>query len=84
MTDRVRRQVKWLIGELLQEASEGTVITLMVCGRNTVKVYMNSKEMAVLSEHVSGFNWCMERPEVARHFECCKAAARRERDEERR
>ena len=86
MTNRVRRQVEWMVGELLREASEGTVISVM-CRRNTVRVFLNSEEIASLSEDTACFGSAMSREQVERLYDihrCCpKVRSRRARDEER-
>jgi len=81
MTDKVRRQTKWIVDELLREAPEDTVISVM-CRKNTVRVFLNSEEVASLSEHSVYFGSILSKEQVEKVYDihrCCPKLRWRER-----
>jgi len=70
MTNKVRKQVKWVIDKSLLWTIENTIILLIYeKKKNEAKIYLNGKKIATISEEVSSFGWPLTKEEIEELYE---------------
>jgi len=65
MTDKVKKQVEWVISKLLSRANGDAVILLVYeKEENEARIYQNGEKVATISEEASGFSWPLTKEEI--------------------
>ena len=58
MTDKVKKQVEWVVNKLLSQANESIVLCVIYNKtKNEAKIYLDGEKVATISEEVSKFGW---------------------------
>ena len=70
MTDKVKKQVEWVVSKLLSQASESFIMSIRYeKGKNEARIYLDGKKMATISEEVSTFGWPLIKEEIEELYE---------------
>ena len=68
ITDKMKRQVEWLVGELLKNAE--CAMIHVVLSREKVDVYLNSEKIASIGENSAIFNFPLTDEQIASLYRC--------------
>jgi len=70
MTDKVKKQVEWVVDKLLSWTIENTIILVVYeKKKKEAKIYLNSEKVATISEEVSSFGWPLTKEEIEKLYE---------------
>ena len=70
MTDKVKKQVEWVISKLLLQANGDAVILLVYeKEENEARIYQNGEKVATISEEASSFGWPLTKEEIEKLYE---------------
>ena len=73
MNDRIKKQVEWLINDLLSRASQSTLISVVYDDDKgeEARVYLNGERIATISEKASCFRWPLTDEQMAGLYKAC-------------
>lgn len=67
MTNRIQKQIRWLVGEFLNNATTSIVIHIVYDKvKNVAKVYLNGEKVATIGERTSIFGWPLTGEQIVR------------------
>jgi len=72
MNDKIKRQIEWLISDLLSQMSQdASVVITYETNKGEAKVYLNGYKIATISEQVSCFDWALTERAIAGPYKAC-------------
>lgn len=70
MTNKVKKQVEWVVSKLLSQTSESFIMSIRYeKGKDEARIYLDGKKMATISEEVSSFGWSLTKEEIEKLYE---------------
>ena len=73
MSDKVREQIKWLVGELLRNTSGNVVMHIVYDERKKeAQVYQGGEKVAIISDEASSFTFPLTDKQIAELYEITK------------
>jgi len=73
MTDKVKKQVEWVVNKLLSQANESIVLCVIYVKRkNEARIYLDGEKVATISEEASSFGWPLTKEEIEELYETSK------------
>jgi len=65
MTDKVKKQVEWVVNKLLSQANESIVLCVIYNKtKNEAKIYLDGEKVATISEEISRFGWPLTKEKI--------------------
>jgi len=65
MTDKVKKQVEWVVDKLLSQFEESIIVCVIYEKRkNEARIYLDGEKVATISEVMSRFGWPLTKEKI--------------------
>lgn len=78
MTNKVKKQVEWVVDKLLSQFNESIIVCVIYEKRkNEARIYLDGKKVATISEEVSSFGPPLSKEEIEKLYKILENEKRR-------